>query len=144
MESKMQKHRLVLRLGVMGLVLAACIGFGVALGLAPPIEQYPGSTLISDSTTQRFQPNYFTRRTAVYKSQDAFNKVYGWYSIGFKLGPEAHAQGNCILMARSSTLLLFIDETMSVTLCDTPTGAMAFVMHTRYVRYAGWLRGLGL
>jgi hypothetical protein len=138
----MNKRRLVLQVGLIGLVLAACIGFGLALSAAPPIEQYPGAMLISDSTEQRYQPNYFNRRTAVYQSQDAFNKVYGWYSISFKLGPEAHAQGNCILMARSSTLLLLVDETMSVTLCDTPTGAMAFVMRTRYVRYASWFRGI--
>jgi hypothetical protein len=138
----MSKRKLALRVGLIGLVLAACLGFGAALNAAPPIDQYPGSDLISDSTEQRYQPNYFTRRTAVYQSQDAFNKVYGWYSIGFKLGPEAHAQGNCILMARSSTVLLFVDETMSVTLCDTPTGAMAFVSHTRYVHYARWFRGI--
>lgn len=137
------RMRLAVRLGLMGLALILCVSFGVALSVAPAAEQYPGSIQVADDTLRFYQPNYVNRRTSVYRTNDAFNKVYNWYSSGFNLGPEAHAQGNCILIAHSTTALLILEEQMSVTLCNTPNGTMAFVMHTRSVRYTAWLRGLG-
>src|SRR5262249_6794905 len=96
---------------------------------------YPGATRIADQNLTLYAPNLVVRRTTVYRTDDPFNKVYNWYSTGFTLGPETYAQSNCILMSKSASRGWQIEEQMSVTVCNTPTGRMMFVMRAVMFRY---------
>jgi hypothetical protein len=127
------------RIGAALLLLAAALGCGVVgvplYRLYQAIE-YPGATNVSEQNLFNFSPNFVWRRTAAYRTADPFPKVYNWYSTRFALGPEAYAQSNCILMARSSTVVWQVEEQMSVTVCNTPTDRMMFVMRAFYIRYS--------
>ena len=101
---------------------------------------YPGATRIASQTLVKRNSNLVIRRDASYRTNDEFNLVYNWYSAGFKLGPESYGQSSCILMAKSSRVLLRLEQNMSVMLCNTPTGRMAFVMREFTLRYPDWLR----
>lgn len=114
--------------GVAALVLAVVFGLGVFRYLRA--GDYPGAMQMADHFVYRFTPNPTVRRESSYRTTDPFPKVYNWYSSGFALGPEQHAQSACILMANGQTQLLFIRTTMSVTLCETATGRMMFVMRS--------------
>lgn len=96
---------------------------------------YPNSLLVSDHDIYRWSPYLTVRRDTSYRTMDEFPVVYNWYSSGFNLGPEVRAQSACILMARSTTALAIVERSMSVTLCDTPTGRMIFVQRSVSLRY---------
>ena len=96
---------------------------------------YPGATLVADHSIYKIVPHFTVRQDAYYLTTDPFPAVYNWYSSGFKLGPERHAESGCILMAKSATTARMIESQMSVTLCDTPTGRMIFVMRSFSLHY---------
>ena len=96
---------------------------------------FPGATLTASDTLVRYMPNFALRRTSAYRSDATFTEVYNWYSQRFSLGPESHAQGGCILMARSFTSLWIVREQITVTVCGTPNGQMMFVSRSSVVRY---------
>lgn len=122
--------------GVAALIaLLGAIGLGVLLYRTFQAINYPGATHVSDETLTRYTPNFVIRRTSVFRTTDAFNKVYNWYSVRFALGPESYAQSNCILMSKSSTRGWGLEEQMSVMLCGTPNDQMMFVMRSFMLRY---------
>ena len=114
----------------------SCGLVGVPLYQLYQATEYPGATRTADENLFHYTPNFAWRRTAVYRTTDPFPKVYNWYSTRFALGPEAYAQSNCILMARSSTITWRVEEQMSVMVCNTPTDRMMFVMRAFYIRYS--------
>jgi hypothetical protein len=119
----------------LALVLGSCGGGAALLYRDYQSTNYPGATLVSDQNLTRYAPNFVMRRTTAYRTTDAFNKVYNWYSSGFSLGPETYAQSNCILMARSWRSARVLEQSMSVMLCSTPTDRMMFVMRSMTIRY---------
>jgi hypothetical protein len=124
----------------LGLAVLIWGGAGLVVYRAFTEIDYPGSTSASKQFITKTSPGFVVRSDSVYRSKDAFNRLYDWYSTGFSLGPERHAQGKCILMARSTRILWRIDQNMSVMLCDTPSDRMAFVMRSFSIRYPDWLR----
>ena len=122
--------------GVAALIaLLGAIALGVLLYRTFQAINYPGATHVSDETLTRYSPNFVIRRTSVFRTTDAFNKVYNWYSVRFSLGPESYAQSNCILMSKSSTRGWGLEEQMSVMVCGTPNDQMMFVMRSFMLRY---------
>ncbi|HNP73507.1 MAG TPA: hypothetical protein PLO33_16895 [Kouleothrix sp.] len=117
-------------LAVLGLA-----GLGALLYRSFQATEYPGATRVADATITRYTPNFVIRRTSVYRTTDAFNKVYNWYSVRFALGPESYAQSNCILMSASRPRGWGLDEQMSVMVCGTPNDQMMFVMRALIFRY---------
>lgn len=114
--------------GVVALILALILGLGVFHYLRA--GDYPGAMQMADHFVYRFTPNPTVRRESSYRTTDPFPQVYNWYSNGFALGPEQHAQSACILMANSQTQFLLINTQMTVTVCETLTGRMMFVMRS--------------
>jgi hypothetical protein len=96
---------------------------------------YPGSVLVSDHSLYHGAPRLSVRRDTVYRTSDPFPRVYNYYSNGFDLGPEQRAQSSCILMADAVTHFRLVATAMSVTLCDTPSGRMIFVMRSVGLRF---------
>ena len=103
---------------------------------------YPGAKYVSGQTIYKYTANLTVRRDAAYRSNDEFNKLYHWYSVGFQLGTERYGQSKCILLARSSQWFWRIEHSMSVMLCDAPSDRMIFVMRSFTLRYPAWLRAL--
>ncbi|MGH2521175.1 MAG: hypothetical protein ACRDH2_01620 [Anaerolineales bacterium] len=122
-----RRWKVGLALLVGGLLALAGIGVGLLAIQYREAADYPGAALVADHNLYKVTPHLVIRRDTSYRTLDAFPKVYNWYSSGFHLGPETHAQGNCILMARSFTTAWMIEQSMSVTLCDTPKGRTIFV-----------------
>lgn len=122
--------------GVAALIaVLGAIGLGMLLYRTFQAINYPGATHVADETITRYTPNFVIRRTSVFRTNDAFNKVYNWYSVRFSLGPESYAQSNCILMSKSSTRGWGLEEQMSVMVCGTPNDQMMFVMRSFMLRY---------
>lgn len=96
---------------------------------------YPGSIFLGDHLLYKLWPVPTLRRDSAYRSTDPFNKIYGWYSVGFRLGPEAYAQSECIMMAHSFTDFGVLQREMTVTVCDTPRERLIFVMRSLAVRW---------
>ena len=115
-------------------------GAAVAAYLTYSATDMPGGAVSASELTVSFRPNLSARRDVVYRSHERFNKMYGWYSGRFNLGAEQHATGACSLIARSGAVVATLDQSMSVMMCDTPEGPMAFVARTLTVRYPAWLR----
>ena len=95
---------------------------------------YPGALKMSNHNLFGVLPAPNFRHDASYRTDDLFPVVYNWYSNGFRLGPEVRALSACILLADASRWLVF-ERHVSVTLCDTPTGRMIFVMRSVALRY---------
>jgi hypothetical protein len=132
------RRHLLLSGALAGLALAVLAGaLALAAGLARYFQMvdYPGAARLSDHTAYGLSPTLALRRTTSYRTRDPFVDVYRWYSVGFSLGPEQHAQSNCILMARSAQLMWLLELETSVMLCDTAGGRMVFVMRSLAV---GW------
>jgi hypothetical protein len=138
MQSHHRQHRWrrIAVLLFLALVFSCGGGLGVALYQTYRATEYPGARQISDQSLVRYLPNFAWRRTTVYRTDDPFPKVYNWYSRRFSLGPETYAQSNCILMAKSATVGWGVEEQTSVTVCNTPTDRMMFVMRSFYIRYS--------
>jgi hypothetical protein len=126
-----------------GFAAIACLalaGAGLALSswLArlQQMGNFPGATLVADHTIYRASPHLSIRHDASYRTTAEFSKVYNWYSAEFDLGPESYAQSACILMARSTTVLLVVERQASVMVCDTPKGErLVFVMQSFLLRF---------
>jgi hypothetical protein len=113
---------------LVGLLVLAGFLLSALLQREQRTTHYPGATHISSNNNYRRLPQRLSR-VDFYHTEDPFTQVYNWYSTGFDLGPEARANGRCIdLEGRQSRLLL--EQHISVTLCNTPTGQTIHV--TRY------------
>lgn len=136
MQPDVTPRRLVRVLAAMGIVLLAglCALAGLASSQLSQAADYPGATRLADDTLVRYTPSLVIRRTSSYRTSDPFPAVYNWYSQRFQLGPESHAQSNCILMARSYTTLWLFNEQVTVTVCGTPNGQMMFVSRSGVLR----------
>lgn len=126
---------------VLGSLIAASLVLGLAgLALARVVldywnaADYPGAAYLGSHSLYKFSPHLVIRRDTAYLTPDGFGEVYHFYSSGFNLGPEQHAQSACILMANSTTTMGLIETDMAVTLCDTPSGRMIFVMRAVSLR----------
>jgi len=86
---------------------------------------YPGAVLVSSHANYKGLPFHYNW-DEVYQTGDPFPAVYNWYSTGFDLGAEAEANGTCILL-KGSTDRMVGARRMSVLICETPNGQMAFV-----------------
>ena len=95
---------------------------------------YPGAARMAGQNIYKFSPNLTIRRDTAYRTADPFPTVYNFYSAGFALGPESYAQSNCIQMADAVTELRVFQRTMSVTVCDTRSGRLIFVMRSLSLR----------
>ena len=140
------KHgtRLPLRLVLITLALFAAFwgGLGLLAYRTYHAGEYPGATAIDASDMVRASSNLIFKRVEMYRSTDPFNLIYNWYSQRFDLGPERFANGNCLLMARSSTLLGPLNLNASVMVCETKADRMMFVTRTYMLRYPDWLQRL--
>ena len=114
----------------MGLATTLCLIGGAWVVRYRDAADYPGATSLGANMLYKFSPHLVIRRDTSYQSTAPFSDIYHFYSAGFNLGPEQHAQGTCILMANATTLVWVIETEMAVTLCDTPKGRMIFVMRT--------------
>lgn len=125
-------------LAALGLLAGAGTLFMVltawALSSVYQAADYPGARLTSDNQITIWAPNPTLRRSTSYLSDDSFRAIYRYYSVGFNLGPEAHAESGCILMADSHTTLGLLQQQMTVMLCTTPSGNAIFVMRAVSVR----------
>lgn len=108
------------------LMLAAVVGI---IGQRQAMH-YPGATIISQHSRSSLSNSIYLRQDASYKTSDAFPMVYNWYSTGFRLGPESHAQGSCIVMEKGSTMLWLFQTHIGVTVCDTRSSRMIFIKRT--------------
>jgi hypothetical protein len=120
--------------GWVGLTLAV-LTIGLLLFWYRQSADYPGSLYMGDHMIYVLSPMPTIRRDTAYRSTDDFRSIYGWYSGGFKLGPEAYALSSCITMARSFTDFGVLQRDMSVTVCDTPKERLIFVMRTVAVQW---------
>lgn len=128
-----------------GIVLVSILfwgGLAGALYSATYNLSYPGATYVAGQTLFKHTANLTIRRDVSYRSNEEFNKLYHYYSVGFQLGTERYGQSRCILLARTSQWLWRIEQNMSVMLCDAPSDRMIFVMRSFTLRYPVWLRAL--
>jgi hypothetical protein len=133
----MTRRRTLLLAGAAMALVLLCGGLGLLAGDSFQSDAYPGATPVAADNHARFAPALVLRRTATYRSGDPLNKIYNWYSRRFGLGPEAYAQSSCILMSRSWTTALVLEQQMSVMVCGTPTDRMMFVMRSAVLRLRG-------
>lgn len=117
-------------------------GLGVFAWRTYHAGAYPNATAIDTGDVWRATPSLIFKRVESYRSTDPFNVIYNWYSQQFDLGPERFANGNCLLMARSSTLFGPLNLNASVMVCETTADRMMFVTRTYTLRYPEWLRRL--
>jgi hypothetical protein len=115
----------------MAIVVAVTLGLFVLAAIPSLLKvwrsaDYPGASRLSDHSNYTLGHLSYRRDTA-YRTKDPFPVVYNWYSSGHNLGPEEHAQSNCISMERSFREFYIIERYMGVTLCDTRDGRMIFV-----------------
>ena len=134
-----RRRRVIAGLVTLALAALLCVALFLPLYQFSTAIAYPGATDVAAQSLTLFTPNFALRRTAVYLTNEPFNKVYTWYSTTFELGPEAYAQSNCILMSKSSTIGWGFEQQMSVTVCNTPKDQMMFVMRTLLFRYPRWM-----
>jgi hypothetical protein len=132
-----QRHGGRIALGV-ALVAGVAAGLFVLAAIPAVLREwrdadYPGASRLSDHSTYTLG-HFSYRRDTAYRTKDLFPVVYNWYSSGHKLGPEEHAQSNCITMERTFREFFVIDRYMGVTLCDTRNGRMIFVTRTIELR----------
>jgi hypothetical protein len=120
---------------VAGLALLLCLIAGAWVVRYRDAADYPGATFMGANMLYKFSPHVVIRRDTSYQTSAPFSDIYHFYSAGFDLGPEQHAQGACILMANATTTAWVIETEMAVTLCDTPEGRMIFVMRTVSLRW---------
>ena len=119
----------------MGLAATLCVIGSAWVVRYRDAADYPGATFMGANMLYKFSPHLVIRRDTSYKTSAPFTDIYHFYSTGFDLGPEQHAQGTCILMANATTTAWVIETEMAVTLCDTPEGRMIFVMRTVSFRW---------
>jgi hypothetical protein len=126
------QRRWAFLLGVCAWVAVTALALALILFLAwyRRSADYPGALLLADQIVYRYSPALSIRTDSAYRSSDEVPAIYNWYSNGFHLGTEAHAQGGCVLLAKSFADFVLVERHMSVTLCDTPRGRMIFVMRT--------------
>jgi hypothetical protein len=118
-------------------LLLALLGLcGFAASASYLAADYPGATQVHSETMLRYSAGLVVKRTSAYRSSDPFPAIYNWYSQRFDLGPESHAQGGCILMARSFSSMWLIKEQITVTVCGTPNGQMMFVSRSSVLPYS--------
>jgi len=115
-------------------VAAAILGLILFVSWYRRAADYPGAVRMAEQTVFKYSPSLSVRSDTSYRSSDEVPAIYNWYSNGFKLGTEAHAQSGCIQLAKSFTDLGVIERYMSVMMCDTPHGRMIFVMRSLYLR----------
>ncbi len=121
---------------VAAVVVVALLAGACAVGWRGYLQaEFPGSTLTGSETLVRYVPGLAVKRTMTFRTDAPFNEVYTWYSQRFSLGPEAHAQGGCILMARSFTSLWVVRDQITVTVCGTPNGQLMFVSRSSVLPY---------
>lgn len=133
---RFRRRLLALGAALMLIALVAACAVGASEGYLA--ADYPGAQRIGSDTMLRSTTGLAVKRTSVYRSSDPFSAIYNWYSQRFDLGPEAHAQGGCILMGRSFTTLWVVKEQITVTLCGTPNGQMMFVSRSSVLPYGRW------
>ena len=115
------------------LAVTAVIGLiSLVVTLDRQSARYPDAEPISNHENYSGLPFNYKWDNAYYTT-DPFPAVYNWYSTGFNLGPEARANGRCILMEGSEKRLTATRYT-SVLLCDTPTGRMIYVTRSTSFR----------
>jgi hypothetical protein len=109
---------------VLLLLVLAAVGSAIGQGQS---MRYPSATLISQHSRTNVSNSIYLRQDASYRTSDAFPVVYNWYSTGFRLGPESHAQGSCIMMEKGSTMLWLFQTHIGVTVCDTRSSRMIYI-----------------
>lgn len=115
------------------IVIISLIGFGVLfISQDRQSARYPDAEPVSKHENYSGLPFEYKWDNA-YHTTDPFPAVYNWYSTGFDLGPEARANGRCILLEGSEKRLA-ATRYMSVLLCDTPTGRMIYVSRSTSFR----------
>ncbi len=135
MGNKANKKRILYGVGAIGVILVVLIWVaGVLLVIRErQVTHYPGAELIADHSIFKVLPQPTLRRDTAYRTTDEFPAVYNWYSKGFNLGPEKQAQSSCIHLYETESWFSFA-RIMSVTICNTPNGRMAFVQRTLALR----------
>ena len=130
-------HKLVYGLIALVFLIVAMLGTAAVVVVVrfQNAADYPGAVFFGGHNLYKFWPHPTIRRDTSYLTSAPFGEVYNFYSHGFNLGPEQHALGQCILMANSTTAVWIVENEMAVTLCDTPTGRMIFVMRAVSLRH---------
>jgi hypothetical protein len=126
-------HRLLWGCGLLllaGFVLVAGTLL-VAVNRSRHVVHYPGAVTLAAHTNYRGLPTQI-RWDNAYLTSDPFNDVYRWYSIEFELGAEARANGSCITL-EGPMKHAFLEQTISVVICATPSGQMIFVSRSAAV-----------
>lgn len=94
--------------------------------------QYPGSMRVSSHSNYSRFPFAF-RWDDSFQTTDSFPSVYNWYSTNFNMGAEAEANGACILL-EGNTERILSTRAISVLICETPKGRMAFVNQSVFLQ----------
>jgi hypothetical protein len=87
--------------------------------------RYPGAIPLSSHNNYSGLPFEY-RWDDTYLTTDGFTEVYNWYSVKYQLGAESRANDRCILLDGTNEQRLG-RRTISVILCNTQDGQMAFV-----------------
>lgn len=138
MRAGLKRERMILSsllILALGLAATVCLVGSLWVVRYRDAADYPGATFLGANMLYKFSPHLVIRRDTSYQTSAPFSDIYHFYSAGFDLGPEQHAQGACILMADETTSAWVIETEMAVTLCDTPEGRMIFVMRTVALRW---------
>ncbi|MEM7031354.1 MAG: hypothetical protein AAF629_17465 [Chloroflexota bacterium] len=116
---------------ILGIVSLAIVTV-VLLEQERETARYPGSIQVAQHSNYNALPREF-RWDDSYRTSDPFPQVYNWYSSNFNLGPEARANGNCIMLYNSEKQML-VERYTGVMLCDTVKGRMIFVTRSMTFR----------
>ncbi len=122
--------------GLLALLFSVCLF--AALAAASTIDRqaarYPGAVQISRHSNYSGLPASY-RWDDSYLAPDNFKAVYNWYSLTYDLGAEARANDRCIHLEGSHEQFLS-QRHVSVFICDTDEGPMAFVSRSTTLPFA--------
>jgi hypothetical protein len=131
---KQNKLKVWVGLGLFLLLLVGIAGISIAIFLRQDRQslQYPGAVPLSNHVMRSF-PTTIAREDISYRSHDDFPTVTHWYAKKMDNSWEFAASGGCSHVSGNDDFL-FIERSLTVTVCETPNGRMIFVRRTTSIQ----------
>ena len=112
----------------------AVIGLLAGLIWGNNLTSYPGAERQAAPGFEfRIQPTGGLNQQIAYQTSDDMPKVLSWYAQHFGLGHETPQGNNCVAMTQVDTRL-FLQQSLTVTLCAHPTRTLIFIDRSLTVR----------